>query len=162
MQSAPCTKEEKYMPSPKDTGGPVVKSGPTRGDNRSRNQSGEWRKKRSDSGKSKEKDKKRSGCFITSAACAHRGLPDDCKELETLRRFRDEQLLRTPDGRALVARYYDIAPKIATALENEIDFDFVWDCIQRCIRHIDNGDHQRALSEYRSMVSSLSTRFSND
>jgi len=39
------------MPSPKDTHGPVVSSGPTSGKNRSRNQDGTWRRKRSDSGK---------------------------------------------------------------------------------------------------------------
>lgn len=159
MESGAGYQGEKYMPSPKDTSGPVVKSGPTRGDNRSRKKSGEWRKKRSDSGKSK--DKKKGGCFITTAACAHRGLPDDCKELETLRRFRDEQLLCTPQGRALVARYYDIAPDIASALEHESEFEYVWDCIQRCILHIANADHQRALSEYRAMVESLSARFLN-
>ncbi|MBR4863280.1 MAG: hypothetical protein IKU07_01785 [Oscillospiraceae bacterium] len=39
--------------SPKDTHGPVVKTGPTAGQNRSRNQNGQWRKKRSDAGKSR-------------------------------------------------------------------------------------------------------------
>lgn len=34
--------------SPRYTGGPVVKTGPTRGNVRSRNQDGSWRKKRSD------------------------------------------------------------------------------------------------------------------
>jgi len=34
--------------SPRETEGPVVKSGPTRGENRSRNKDGQWRKKRSD------------------------------------------------------------------------------------------------------------------
>lgn len=37
--------------SPKDTHGPVVKTGPTAGQNRSRNKNGQWRKKRSDAGK---------------------------------------------------------------------------------------------------------------
>ena len=37
--------------SPKDTHGPVVKTGPTAGRNRSRNKNGQWRKKRSDAGK---------------------------------------------------------------------------------------------------------------
>ncbi len=40
--------------SPKDTNGPVVKSGPTAGQNRSRNQDGQWRRKRSDTGKSRK------------------------------------------------------------------------------------------------------------
>lgn len=43
------------MPSPKDTKGPIVKTGPTAGENRSRNEDGEWRKKRSDAGKPRKK-----------------------------------------------------------------------------------------------------------
>lgn len=39
------------MPSPKDTHGPIVKTGPTAGKNRSRNNNGRWRCKRSDAGK---------------------------------------------------------------------------------------------------------------
>lgn len=37
--------------SPRDTHGPIVKTGPTAGQNRSRNKNGQWRKKRSDTGK---------------------------------------------------------------------------------------------------------------
>lgn len=43
------------MPSPKDTHGPIVKTGPTSGENRSRNQDGQWRAKRSDAGKPRDK-----------------------------------------------------------------------------------------------------------
>lgn len=39
------------MPSPKDTHGPLVKTGPTRGQVRSRNKNGRFRKKRSDAKK---------------------------------------------------------------------------------------------------------------
>lgn len=35
----------------KKTGGPVVNTGPTHGQNRSRNQNGQWRAKRSDAGR---------------------------------------------------------------------------------------------------------------
>ena len=38
------------MPSPKDTKGPIVKNGPTKEEVRSRNQDGQWRKKRNDAG----------------------------------------------------------------------------------------------------------------
>lgn len=41
--------------SPNKTGGPVVKTGPTAGQNRSRNDGGEWRAKRSDAGKPRDK-----------------------------------------------------------------------------------------------------------
>ena len=41
--------------SPRETHGPVVKTGPTAGQNRSRNKDGTWRKKRSDAGHPKKK-----------------------------------------------------------------------------------------------------------
>lgn len=43
------------MPSSKDTHCPIVKTGPTAGENRSRNEDGQWRAKRSDAGKPREK-----------------------------------------------------------------------------------------------------------
>ena len=43
------------MPSPKDTKGPIVKTGPTAGQNRSRNKDGQWRRKRGDAGKSRKR-----------------------------------------------------------------------------------------------------------
>ena len=39
--------------SPRETGGPVVKTGPTAGQNRSRNKNGQWRRKRSDAGQTR-------------------------------------------------------------------------------------------------------------
>lgn len=40
--------------SPRYTNGPVVKTGPTAGQNRSRNSNGTWRAKRSDAGKTRK------------------------------------------------------------------------------------------------------------
>ncbi|MDD6989590.1 hypothetical protein [Ruminococcus sp.] len=42
------------MASPSQTHGPVVKTGPTAGKNRSRNINGRWRSKRSDAGKKRK------------------------------------------------------------------------------------------------------------
>lgn len=41
------------MPSPNKTGGPLVPSGPTKGQVRSQNNDGRWRQKRNDTGKSR-------------------------------------------------------------------------------------------------------------
>lgn len=46
--------DEKKSKSPRDNGGPLVKTGPTAGENRSRNGDGKWRKKRSDAGTSRK------------------------------------------------------------------------------------------------------------
>lgn len=41
--------------SPKETHGPVVKTGPNRGKNRTRNADGRWRGKRSDAGEPRKR-----------------------------------------------------------------------------------------------------------
>lgn len=53
-----CKEEDNVVPikkdhtkSPSKTGGPVVRTGPTAGQNRTRNDDGKWRAKRSDAGK---------------------------------------------------------------------------------------------------------------
>lgn len=56
------------------------------------------------------------GCFITTACCEVLGLDDDCFELRTLRRYRDEVLAKQPSGAALIARYYALAPTILAQL----------------------------------------------
>ena len=45
------TEKKDSSKSPNQTGGPVIKTGPTAGQNRSRNDDGQWRSKRSDAGK---------------------------------------------------------------------------------------------------------------
>jgi hypothetical protein len=56
------------------------------------------------------------GCFLTTACCTTLGLPDDCFELTTLRRYRDTVLAGTAEGRAAIAEYYRLAPALLAAL----------------------------------------------
>lgn len=144
--------------SPKDTKGPVVKSGPTRGQNRSRNKDGQWRSKRSDSGRSRDKSDKSSdkkGCFLTTAACEFRGLPDDCHELQVLRRLRDEALLSTRNGARLVETYYEIAPRLVPLLDDPMIAQQVWDDIEVAVIHARDGNAADAIRTYRRMVGNL-------
>lgn len=59
------------------------------------------------------------GCFITTACCETLGLADDCFELRTLRRYRDEVLAKRPGGRDEIAAYYRLAPSILARLPVE-------------------------------------------
>ena len=59
------------------------------------------------------------GCFLTSAACDTIGLADDCWELRTLRRFRDDWLVRQDGGAQDIASYYAHAPAIAARLRDD-------------------------------------------
>jgi hypothetical protein len=56
-------------------------------------------------------------CFLTTACCDVLGLGDDCFELRTLRRYRDDVLAKTREGRAAIAAYYRIAPAVVARLE---------------------------------------------
>ena len=56
------------------------------------------------------------GCFITTACCELIGLPDDCFELRSLRRYRDEVLARQPNGAADIACYYAHAPRVVARI----------------------------------------------
>lgn len=58
--------------------------------------------------------KKFSSCFIATAVYGD----TSCSEVRELRKFRDENLLRNPVGKALVAFYYFLSPPIADWLEN--------------------------------------------
>ena len=59
------------------------------------------------------------GCFITTACCEALGLDDDCFELRTLRRYRDDVLANRPGGVADIAAYYELAPLILARLPHE-------------------------------------------
>ena len=56
-------------------------------------------------------------CFLTTACCTYKGLPDDCYELQMLRNFRDSVLKKTETGTALVQLYYEQAPKIVEQID---------------------------------------------
>jgi hypothetical protein len=141
------------MPSPKDTHGPIVKTGPTSGKNRSRKDSGQWRSKRSDSGKPRK-----SGCFVSTAACRHRGLPDDCYELQTLRKFRDDVLLASPEGRQMVEHYYRVAPGIADRLVDTTELERTWLVVIACVKAIERNDYPSAIALYRETIAALQKR----
>ena len=56
------------------------------------------------------------GCFLSTAICRSQGLPDDCEELQTLRCFRDNELLPNPQLARLVHIYYEESPKLVSKL----------------------------------------------
>ena len=107
---------------------------------------------------------KKKWCYITTAVCENRGLPDDCYELETLRGYRDGYLMRSKEGRALVDEYYDLAPVIVRAINMrkdraEIYEDIYKSCLTPCIRCIEEGNQERCKDLYTGMVTDLKTKY---
>jgi hypothetical protein len=59
------------------------------------------------------KAEKKSGCFIATAVYGDYEAP----EVVTLRRWRDDELLRAPMGRAAVWVYYRVSPPVAWVMK---------------------------------------------
>lgn len=99
-----------------------------------------------------------AGCFLTTACCKYKGLPDDCYELEMLRRFRDNVLLINEEGKKLVKEYYHIAPGLVEkieALPEEESKDILENIYNKVLRVIDKikaNDNEGAIARYYSMV----------
>lgn len=103
------------------------------------------------------------GCFLTTACVERIGLKDDCVELSTLRSFRDEHLVKSPLGRAMVAEYYRDAPKIVAALETahdaEKEYSQIYSTIQKVVAHIQSCAYDQALVDYGNMYRALHQRY---
>lgn len=109
-------------------------------------------------------DSSSGGCYLTSACTAARGLPDDCHELQTLRRFRNEWLKHQPDGILLIARYYEIAPRIVAAIDAREDRLEVYEGIYQelvlpCVKMIAENDLQGTLELYQGYALRLEHEF---
>lgn len=97
------------------------------------------------------------GCFITTAICRDAELPDDCDELQTLRKFRDTVMYDDPELRPLISQYYEIAPGIVSAIEARDDADKCWAVLRDgylydAIDAVKKGEYRRAVEVYREMV----------
>ncbi len=101
------------------------------------------------------------GCYVTTACCEAIGLADDCWELTTARRFRDNWLAEQPGGREEIAAYYRNAPAVIAAVSARPDTAalwcrlYAWYLLPFCILS-QVGLKQTAYRRYQAMVSYLS------
>jgi hypothetical protein len=107
---------------------------------------------------------KHHSCFISTACVKAKGLPDDCEELETLRAFRDTELITTRDGKALVDRYYEIAPKIIWAINQEQDSTDIYHnlyntLVLKSVEFIHEGKMDKAKENYLAIVENLERNY---
>lgn len=95
------------------------------------------------------------GCFITTATCKNRNLPDNCFELTELRRLRDEYV--QPNYPEQVEDYYATAPAIVAAIEAREDAAALWDelylkYIVPCAQLAEQRRYETAHAVYVRMV----------
>ena len=96
------------------------------------------------------------GCFLTTACCQYKGLPDDCEELQCLRAFRNNVLLKCVGGCLLVQEYYQIAPAIVEKIEaheqREEILELIYQNIKMIEKSIREGKDSRAIDVFVQMV----------
>ena len=105
-----------------------------------------------------------SGCFLTSACVEAKGLPDNCCELTTLRKFRDEYLANLEYGKCEIAHYYQVAPAIVAKIKassySQETFERIYDeLVLPCVALIRAGDNARAHTNYRTYVAKLQAQY---
>lgn len=108
--------------------------------------------------------RKRGFCFITTAVCSAEGKPDDCAELAAFRRFRDGYLSACPDGKDLIAEYYDIAPAIVAVIDYCCDAPAVYTHLRQtylaqCYDALLAGKNEECKACYSDMVQTLKLRY---
>jgi len=105
-----------------------------------------------------------SFCFLSTACIKAKGLPDNCYELNTLRKFRDEYLRHTEEGRDLIEEYYAIAPKIIENIDKEADAINIYDnlyneLVMASIRLINENQLESAKNHYINIVNFLKEKY---
>lgn len=111
--------------------------------------------------------KKSSGCYITTATCLTLGKPDDCLELTTIRRFRDNWLAKQKDGNQIISDYYQIAPSIVAAIDEQRNseqiYKNIWDIYLNHFFNLIRADKNKdAKTVYLKMVKNLTAEYLND
>ena len=101
-----------------------------------------------------------SGCFLTSACVEAKGLPDDCYELTTLRRFRDEYMRSKPNGVSDICEYYHTAPVIVEKIKqlpNALEaFEKLYnELVVPCVNLIEADKNEEAYIAYRNYTKML-------
>lgn len=105
-----------------------------------------------------------SSCYLTSACVYAKGLPDDCYELETLRSYRDNWLSKQEEGSVLIKKYYEIAPRIVSIINEQKDrkniYDLIYDrMVKPCVDLIKRGKYIEAKELYKSMTEELEEKY---
>ena len=99
-------------------------------------------------------NKPKGGCFLSTAICLSQGLPDNCTELQTLRIFRDNELLPDPKFSHLVDIYYQESPQMVDKLSSNIEAcqflyeNYITDLIDMINAKQDKSD---IVSKYQDM-----------
>ena len=120
-------------------------------------------KKRVSTPKKATKSKPKRKCYFTAACTEYYGLPDDCYQLQTLRNFRDNVLLKTKIGKEIVSLYYTVAPSIVVKIKKssnpELEFKNIFNHVNNACSLIEQNKNKEARNCYIEMVNYLIVKY---
>jgi len=105
------------------------------------------------------------GCYITTATFQALHTQNDfCEELELFRWYRDNILVKEPDGKILIEEYYKTAPLIVEKINNSPNakdiYSTLWNnYLKPCLHHIKNKEFKKVKELYIQMVKNLQQEF---
>lgn len=105
-----------------------------------------------------------SGCFLTTACVEHKGLADNCEELQVLRSLRDEFMKGTENGETLISNYKVIGPCIVDAIdrcENKAEiYEYMYSkMILPSVELVKNGKLNEAVEYYKIFTKQLKSAY---
>lgn len=74
-------------------------------------------------------DDKDDECYLTTICVMHLNKADDCFELTTLRRFRDEYVAKQNNGKMLISNYNTVAPMVVSKINKSPNKAQILDCM---------------------------------
>lgn len=103
-------------------------------------------------------------CFLTTACVHHKGLADDCDELETLRWLRKNYIAKTDAGILLLQQYQTEGPRMLKAMhgyDNRKEIlDYLHDhLVQPSVTLIKQGYYQEATDYYTAFVREMMSKY---
>ncbi|MEI9809700.1 MAG: hypothetical protein WDO16_18580 [Bacteroidota bacterium] len=103
-------------------------------------------------------------CFLTTACVHHKGLPDNCEELTTLRFLRDGYMTADAEGRQLIKEYRITGPAIIHAVNrfsNKADiYEYMYNhLVQPSVQFVQHGRYAEAVDHYKSFVQAIQKEY---
>lgn len=99
-------------------------------------------------------------CFITTACVSQMGHNDSCYELQVLRNFRDNYLVKAEEGKRDIEEYYRNAPLIVEMINKNPDHKEIYNelyqtLVLKSIELINEEKYEDAYENYRSIYKML-------
>ena len=99
-------------------------------------------------------------CFITTACVSQMRHNDNCYELQVLRNFRDNYLIKTEEGKKDIEEYYRNAPEIVEMINKSPDRKEIYNelyqtLVLKSIELINEEKYEDAYENYKSIYKML-------